>query len=158
MKLIGEYKDPSQSETIAGWIGLVAFGAILLPWIAIAMGCITNGAGALFRGDRGLIVCLPAGIALLLLPTLLVYLNRRWYAPISRFELDDSIFTFTLAHKSDARKRSIDDIRWLEHRVRRGHTRGYIIKFIDGCGIYISRELDNADELAQAIKTSIKNR
>jgi hypothetical protein len=158
MKIVGQNKDHPQSEAITNWLGLIAFGAMLLPWIAIAIGCVTLGVGAIFRGDRELIVCLPAGIALLLLPTLLVYLAGLWYAPISGFELDGSMFTYTLDRKSDAKKRSIDDIRWLDHRMRRGHTRGYVIKFTDGCGIYVPRSLDKSDELAQAVKASIKNR
>jgi hypothetical protein len=59
------------------WIGLLIVGAILLPWIAIAIGSILVGIIAISRGERALIVCFPAGLALFVLPTLLIYLDRR---------------------------------------------------------------------------------
>lgn len=141
-----------------GWIGLAVVGAFLLPWIAIAIGCITVGIGAIFRGERSLIVCFPAGLALLLLPALLFYLDRRWYPRISQFVLDDNMLTYTRARESVATSRLVDDVRWVEHRMHRGHTRGYLVKFSDGSGIFVCRSLSSADELVIALKNVLKHR
>ncbi len=158
MKLIGQFAPSTRSEVILGWIGLAVVGTFLLPWIAIAIGCIIVGIGAVFRGERALIVCFPAGFALLLLPALLFYLDRRWYPRISRFVLDDNMLTYTLARESVATSRQIDDVCWVEHRMHRGHTRGYLVKFTDGSGIFVCRSLSSADELAIALKNVVKDR
>lgn len=158
MKLIGQFAPSTRSEVMLGWIGLAVVGAFLLPWIAIAIGCIMVGIGAIFRGERALIVCFPAGLALLLLPALLFYLDRRWYPRISQFVLDDNMLTYTLARESVATSRLIDDVSWVAHRMHRGHTRGYLVKFTDGSGIFVCRSLSSADELAIALKNAVKHR
>jgi hypothetical protein len=134
------------------WIGLLIVGAILLPWIAIAIGSILVGIIAISRGERALIVCFPAGLALFVLPTLLIYLDRRWYPRISQFILEDNRLTFMRTHDPVATSRQISDVRWVERRRRRGRTHGYLVKFIDGSGIFLCWSLSNADELAIALK------
>lgn len=158
MKLSGQLEPSTQSEQMLGWAGLAVVGAILLPWIAIAIGSIMVGIVAISRGDRALIVCFPAGLALFLLPALFIYLNSRWYPRISQFVLEDNLLTFIRTHDSVATSRPLSDIRWLDHKMRRGHTRGYLIKFTDGRGVYISRSIGNADELAKMIKRLIEKR
>ncbi len=158
MKLIGQFGPSTRSDLIFGWIGLAFVGVFLLPWITIAIGCITIGIGATFRGERALIVCFPAGVALLVLPALAFYLDRRWYPRISQFVLDDNVLSYTLPHESVATSRQIDDVRWVEHRMHRGHTRGYLVKFRDGNGIFVCRSLSSADELAIVLKNMVKNR
>lgn len=158
MKLIGQFAPSTRSDLVFGWIGLAFLSVFLLPWIMIAIGCITVGIGAVFRGERALIVCFPAGIALLVLPVLGFYLDRRWYPRISQFVLDDNVLTYTLSHESEAKSRQINDVRWVEHRMHRGHTRGYLVKFRDGSGIYVCRSLSNAHELAIVMKNMVKHR
>lgn len=158
MKLTGEVVPSTRSEVILGWIGLAVVGVFLLPWIAIAIGCIMVGMGAVFRGERALIVCFPAGLALLVLPALLFYLDRRWYPRISQFMLDDNMLTYTLANESVATSRQINDVRWVENRMHRGHTRGYLVKFSDGKGIMVCRSLSSSEELANALRNVVKNR
>ena len=158
MKLIGRFAPSTRSDLLLGWIGLAFVGAFIAPWIAIAIGCVIIGVGGIFRGERALIVCFPAGLALLLLPALLFWLDRRWYSPISQFALDDNMLTYTLARKSVTASRLIDDVRWVEHRMHRGYTRGYLVKFTDGSGIFVCRSLSSADELAIALKNAVKHR
>jgi len=93
-----------------------------------------------------------------LLPALLFYLDRRWYPGISRFVLDDNRLTFTLARESVETSRQLDDVCWVEYRMHRGHTRGYLVKFTDGSGIFVCRSLSSADELAIALKNVVKDR
>ncbi len=95
MKLVGQVVPSTRSEVIPIWIGLAVVGAFLLPWIAIAIGCIMVG---------------------------------------------------------------INDVRWVENRKHRGHTRGYLIKFSDGNGIYVCRSLSSSDVLANALNNVVKNR
>jgi hypothetical protein len=55
-------------------------------------------------------------------------------------------------HDPVATSRQISDVRWVERRRRRGRTHGYLVKFIDGSGIFLCWSLSNADELAIALK------
>ncbi|MBX3438026.1 MAG: small multi-drug export protein [Planctomycetaceae bacterium] len=158
MKLIGQFGPTTRTQSIIGWLGLMLFVALLLPWIAIAGGCILAGIIAIQRGERALAICLPAGLALLVLPALLFYLDGRWYQRISDFVLDDDRFTYTLCRNEESVHRQLDDILWVEHRMRRRRTQGYLVKFRDGDGIFISRSLSNSDELARALKDAANNR
>ena len=156
MKLIGQFAPSTRSDLMFWWIGLAFVVVFLLPWIAIAIGCIIMGIAAVFRGERALIVCFPAGIALLALPTLVFNLDRRWYPRISQFVLDDDVLTYTLPRESVTMSRPINDVRWVEHRMHRWHTRGYLVKFRDGNGIFVCRSLSSADELAIVLKNMVK--
>jgi hypothetical protein len=158
MKLIGTFARSTRSNVISSWIGLAVIGIFLLPWIAIAIGCILIGIGAVIRGEHALTVCLPTGLAVLLLPSLLFYLDRRWYRRISQFVLDGSILTYKFARDSVETSQKIQDVRWVEHRTRRGHTHGYLVKFKDGSGIFVCRSLSSADELAKLLKNVTKDR
>jgi hypothetical protein len=158
MKLTGQFPPTTRSETILGWFGLVIVIAFLLPWIVMAVGCIVVGAGSLLQGDYALAICLPAGLALLILPIVLFYLDHRWYARVSNFALDGRQITYSVPGAKDAKMQEIDDVRWVKTRMHRGKTRGYLVKFHDGSGVFVCRSLTNADELARALKESAKMR
>lgn len=72
--------------------------------------------------------------------------------------LGAGMLTYTLARESVATSRLIDDVRWVEHRMHRGHTRGYLVKFTDGSGIFVCRSLSNSHELAIALENVVKHR
>lgn len=155
MKLSGQFPPATRSERIQGWLGGVVIFVFLLPWIAIAVGCILVGIGSIFRGDTTLLICLPAGLALLILPTVLLYLERRWYPRISSFTVDGSQLVYCLAGQSNLTYKELADVRWISHqRSRAGKTRGFRVKFRDGSGIYFCRSLPNADAFAQLLRES----
>jgi hypothetical protein len=158
MKLVGQTTPSTRSELILGWIGLVVVGAFLLPWIVMAVGCVLAGIVAIQRGEHSLVICLPAGLALLLLPTLLFYLDHRWYPRISEFVLDEDVLTYTRGRDPVPVRRRTDDVRWVKNRMHKGRTRGYLVKFHDGSGIFVCRSLTHADELARALRESISDR
>lgn len=152
MKLVGQLPPFTRTQWILGWVGLAMVVVLLLPWILIAVGCILAGIGAIQRGEYSLVICLPAGLALLLLPALLVYLNGRWYPRVSGFSLDGRVLTYTLARAKVVVQRPTDEVRWVKNRMHRGHTRGYLVKFRDGCGIFVCRSITHADELARLLR------
>lgn len=158
MKLIGQYAPATRSQSLIGWLGVIVAVALLLPWIALAIGCVLAGVVAIQRGERSLFVCLPAGVALLVLPALLCWLNYRWYPRIQGFILDGNEFSYTLARDSTVVHRSLDEVRWVQNRGRRRRSRGYLLKFQDGSGIYVSRALSNADELAGLLSNVLRER
>jgi hypothetical protein len=158
MKLIGRFPPTTRFQSIFGWLGLVIVAGFLLPWIVLAVGCILAGVVAIQRGEGSLIICLPAGVALLALPTLLFYFDCRWYPRIGGFILDGNVLTYTLARDSTSLHRKTDDVRWVKNRMHRGRTRGYLVKFQDGSGIFVCRSLSNADELARVLRESVDNR
>ena len=128
-----------------------------MPWIAIAVGCLLAGIVAIQRGEYSLIVCFPAGLALLVLPPLLFYLDCRCYRRVTGFALAGKDFTYTVSRDAVSIHRSSEDVCWVTNRMHRGRTTGYLIKFRDGGGIFVCRSLSNADELAGALKESAGN-
>jgi hypothetical protein len=157
-KLSGQMETAGRSQTFVGAIGLVFVVAILLPWVVLAVGCILAGIVAIQRGERALVVCLPAGLALLVAPALLFWLDSRWYPRISGFVHDDDVLRYTLSRDSTSVTRPTDDVRWVTPRMHRGRTRGHLVKFRDGSGIFVCRSIPHADELAQALKEAANKR
>lgn len=155
MRLEGQFPPSTRSQTILGWIGLAIVGAFLLPWIAIGVACILAGIRAISIGENSLIICLPAGLALLILPATLFYLDHRWYARISSFTLEEGQISYTFSRSQDLRTQRVENVCWVGPRMSRGRTRGYLIKFKDGSGIFVCRSLTNADELARALKCRV---
>lgn len=158
MKLVGQIPPSTRSELIFGWVGLSVAVVFLLPWATIAVGSVLAGIVAIQRGDRSLVICLPAGLALMLLPALLIYLNGRWYRRISEFSLDGNVFRYTLARAKVVEQRATDEVRWVKNRMHRGHTRGYLVKFQDGCGIFVCRSITHADEFARVLREEASGR
>ncbi|MFO0924894.1 MAG: hypothetical protein U0905_20705 [Pirellulales bacterium] len=153
MKLSGQYPEATTRDKVIGWIGMGFVAAVLSPWILVAVGCMVVGVGSYFRGDRSLLICFPAGVALIVLPIVLVYLDHRRYPRIVGFDLDEEQFVFRFPRALDKTTRSVREVCWVENRMSKyGKTRGYRVRFQDGRGIFFSRSLPHADELASALR------
>lgn len=158
--LSGRNPEPTRSDLVARYVGLAVFSVLLLPWLALAIGCLLLGIVGIVRGETQLLIGLPAGIALLVAGPLLFYLDRRRYPPISSFEYADGVLRYTLSNGQAEHSRPRDDVRRVvcrRGRRRRSH-RGYQVMFADRKWIFIPRDLPNADQLCDQLQAEVAAR
>lgn len=158
--LVGRYPETTVRDSIAGYIALILICVILLPWIAIAAGCILLGVHGIARGEPSVIIGLPAGIALLFAGPLLLYLKKRWYPPICQFDFDGQELRYAFRENQIAEIRSVNEVcKVVRRKGAKAHkTWGYDVMFEDRSWIHISRSLTNADELYEALSTHLAER
>jgi hypothetical protein len=150
MQVIGAVpKLPTSQHVLRIVVASVFATAVLVPWLLISVGCVIVGCLAISRNESGLIVCLPAGLAILFALPLLCYLQLTWYPRIRRFHFDGEIFRYSLCDSGDFHSRSLSDVLkvYKVKKPKRCRICGYILTFRDGSSFYISRSLVNADIL-----------
>jgi hypothetical protein len=152
--LIGENAPSTIAERVVGPALIVAF---LTPWFLMGAGMLFVGLLALGprQGDiPDLWICLPGGVALLLVVGLILFWVF-WRMPrqtISYFEFDGG--TLTLVTRMYGRvTRPADELREVvEERGRRGRgLRGWWLRFRQDGWVFLRLSTSNAKELVQQI-------
>lgn len=154
MKLEGVIPLRPFSERILGYVVTVlVLTVILTPWLLISVGCIFVGCLAWARDEPGLLVCLPAGVSLLIAFPLLFWLQRVWYPPICSFAFDGTQLQFAFDELGKFETRLVSEIAtvYKAKKPKRRRVRGYIVTFRDRKSIFVSRALNNADSLYAAL-------
>lgn len=158
MPVIGAVPKLPRSQQVCGIVATsVLATAVLIPWLLIGIGCVIVGCLAASRNETTLIVCLPAGLAILIALPLLYYLQLRWNPWIRRFHFDGEIFKYAFSDSDNFQSRSLADMLkiYKAKKPRRRRIHGYILTFRDRSSIYISRSLTNADTLYAELHTRI---
>jgi len=162
MLLVGEYceESPSVSQRIAGYFSIGVFLALMAPWVLIGVGLVVAGCLAASRGETGLFICIPAGIALLVGIPLISYLHLRWNPPVVWFEFDGNVLKYAFQTGGDYQTRSVSEIVsvcWVK-RVKSRRIWGYNVTFRDRKTIYVPQWLTNADALSTELSARIADK
>lgn len=164
--LIGEYRpEPASGQQIlVQCLAYILAAALLLPWVLLGVGLIIAGSLAISRGQQELIVCLPAGVALLAGIPLITYLKYRWHPTVQRFKYDGTTLQLLLNRQTEYQSQLATDVTAIYRRKRPKGRRvsGHDIYFRDGAKIFLPRWLSNADllvsHLTDIMDSSIPNR
>jgi hypothetical protein len=159
--IIGESPDMAPRSFLGGVLGaasIAKFALLLLPWLLIAIGCIAVGVLGLARGDRTLIICLPAGLFLAALFVIVPWLMRRFYRPIQRFECTAEKLTYWYDCTAQGTRKSFDDLKAIRKQQTRHSLWGYVILFRDGTRIFVNRAMPNADAMYLRLEDAITQR
>lgn len=156
MLLVGRCPESTASQRVAAYVGVVVLITLMMPWLLISAGCIVVGCLAIPGGETGLMICLPAGLTLLIGPAALIYLQRRWYPSISGFTFDGITLQFKFRQNGDLQSRAVTDVLTIcKAKKPRRPVRGYYVTFRDRQSIFIPRFLTNADELYETLRGSL---
>ena len=164
--LIGEYRPEPASgpQIVVQCLAYVLAAALLLPWVLMGVGLIMVGSLAISRGQQELIICLPAGVALLAGVPLITYLKYRWHPTVQRFQYDGTTLQFLINRQTEYQSQLATEVSAIYRRKRPKGRRvtGHEIYFRDGTKIYLPCWLSNADllvsHLTDVMESSIPNR
>lgn len=156
MKYLGSSPVSTASQKVLGYVTAIVLIALMIPWLLISAGCIVVGCLAISRGESSRIICIPAGLTMLIGPAALFYLERRWYPPISRFTFDGVTLQFEFRQNRDLQSRVVTDVLAIR-KAQKPHRpiRGYYVMFRDRRSIFIPRCLTNADELYKTLHATL---
>lgn len=160
--LIGEY-HPEPATRYQTLVQCLVYGLavlVILPWLLLGLGLIIAGTLAVSRGQKELIICLPAGVALLAGIPLITYLKYRWQPTVQRFEYDGSTLKLLLNRETEYICHPVTNVTafYRRKRPKSRRVRGYEIAFSDGSSVYLPCWLSNSDLLVSHLTASITGR
>jgi hypothetical protein len=155
--LAGEFAVPERS--LLGALGAaLAYGhvaIVLAPFFMLGVMCIMVGLLALDRGDKDLLVCLPAGVAIIGVMVGAPFLVRWLYPPIARFEYDGAAFTHWRRWDADPVTHAVHQIKSTFPCTTRRGVWGYMVKFHDRSRVFVNRAMPNAEALYRQLDADL---